>query len=95
MNIANADRSERPRAPKPPSIHVEPNFDSLNITYRWWSGKFLFLLLFCIAWDSFLIFWYSMVSMVSQGTPLDYDCISNRTCACGAWVNILHHCWFH
>jgi hypothetical protein len=56
----------QPRAPKPQSITVELNFDTLNITYRWWSAKYLFLLFFCIAWDSFLVFWYSMVS---QGAP--------------------------
>lgn len=56
----------KPRAPRPQNVTVETKFDSLNIQYRWWSPKYFFLLVFCIAWDSFLIFWYSMVS---QGAP--------------------------
>jgi hypothetical protein len=56
----------QPSAPRPQSVTVESKYDSLNIVYRWWSFKYLFLVIFCIAWDSFLIFWYSMVS---QGAP--------------------------
>jgi hypothetical protein len=60
------ESSPQPRAPKPQSVTVELNFDTLNITYRWWSAKYLFLIFFCIAWDSFLVFWYSMAS---RGAP--------------------------
>jgi hypothetical protein len=54
------------RAPRPQSVTVESQFDSLNIIYRWWSLKYIFLVVFCVAWDSFLVFWYSMVP---QGAP--------------------------
>jgi hypothetical protein len=60
------DNSSHPSAPRPQSVTVESKYDSLNIVYRWWSFKYLFLVVFCIAWDSFLVFWYSMVS---QGAP--------------------------
>jgi hypothetical protein len=56
------DSTSRPRAPKPQNVNIELDFDALNITYRWWSAKYFFLLLFCIAWDSFLVFWYGMAS---------------------------------
>ena len=32
----------------------------LIIRLRWWQWTALFLIFFCIAWDSFLVFWYSM-----------------------------------
>ncbi len=32
----------------------------LHITRRWFSSKHIFMLFFCIAWDSFLVFWYLM-----------------------------------
>jgi hypothetical protein len=60
------NNTNHPSAPRPQSVTVESKYDSLNIVYRWWSFKYLFLVVFCIAWDSFLVFWYSMVS---QGAP--------------------------
>jgi hypothetical protein len=30
----------------------------LVLVRRWFNWKFMFLLLFCVAWDSFLVFWY-------------------------------------
>jgi hypothetical protein len=29
-------------------------------SWRWFTPSVIFLVFFCIAWDSFLIFWYSM-----------------------------------
>ena len=51
---------ERPRAPKPKGVTVEDTGHTLRITRRWFSPVFVFLLFFCIAWDAFLIFWYTM-----------------------------------
>ena len=51
----------RPRAPQPESVAVTQEGGSLRIVYRWLSWKFIGLLVFCIAWDSFLIFWYTNV----------------------------------
>ena len=39
---------------------------SLEITRRWYSTKYLGLLFFCIAWDSFLVFWYTMASATGE-----------------------------
>jgi hypothetical protein len=37
----------------------------LVILRRWFSPKYVFLLFFCVVWDGFLLFWYSIV--FSQG----------------------------
>ncbi len=38
-----------------------------QISWRWFELQHIFLAFFCIAWDSFLIFWYSMAL---HGGPL-------------------------
>jgi hypothetical protein len=68
MDTYNNDSFAKPlRAPKPECVDINLDYDALNITYRWWSVKYIFLFVFCIAWDSFLIFWYSMAT---KGAPL-------------------------
>jgi len=54
-----ADR-KRAEVPMPKGIAVEQWGNDLTITRRWFSPVFVFLLFFCIAWDGFLVFWYSM-----------------------------------
>jgi hypothetical protein len=48
------------KAPMPENVSVEHRADGLRLSYRWFSGKFIFLAFFCLVWDGFLIFWYSM-----------------------------------
>ncbi len=48
------------RAPRPENVTVTQEVDGLRLEYRWFSAKYIFLILFCIAWDGFLIFWYSV-----------------------------------
>lgn len=65
---------ERLRAPRPEGIVVretdakftEPGYrnapkngGSITIVRRWFSPHFIFLTFFCVAWDAFLVFWYS------------------------------------
>lgn len=50
----------RSPVPQPASFRVEETGNGIRITWRWFAPAFLFLLFFCIAWDSFLVFWYSM-----------------------------------
>lgn len=46
---------------RPSGIVHEPGFDGeLNLRMRWFTPGLIFLLFFCIAWDGFLVFWYSM-----------------------------------
>src|SRR5262249_46570692 len=51
---------ERPRVPMPSGFKVDDTGVGLWITRRWFSGAFIFLAFFCVAWDSFLVFWYTM-----------------------------------
>lgn len=53
---------EGPRIPRPSSIRVYDAGDELVIVRRWFTPAFIFLAFFCIAWDSFLVFWFSTVT---------------------------------
>lgn len=57
----------RPRVPVPNSVRIEKDGQSAAIYQRWFSLKYIPMLFFCIAWDSFLIFWYSMA--IGEGLP--------------------------
>ena len=50
----------RPRVPVPPSVTIHREGQAARIVQRWFSLKYVPLAFFCVAWDSFLIFWYSM-----------------------------------
>jgi hypothetical protein len=47
-------------AAPPPGVRVEDLGGLLRITRRWFHPVMFFLLFFVIAWDGFLVFWYSM-----------------------------------
>ena len=49
-------------------LEISHSTFELDITYRWFSPVAFFLVFFCIFWDGFLIFWYSMGSMVEGMT---------------------------
>jgi hypothetical protein len=49
-----------PIPPKPRGVRVDDDGYRLRIRRRWFGPHYIFLLFFCIAWDAFLIFWYSM-----------------------------------
>jgi hypothetical protein len=54
--------------PMPPKFTVEELGSELVIRWSWYSHAVWFLLFFCIFWDGFLIFWYSMAFFgASQG----------------------------
>jgi hypothetical protein len=44
----------------PPGYIVDDSGQGLRIIRRWFHPVLYLLLFFCIAWDSFLVFWYSM-----------------------------------
>lgn len=65
---------ERLRAPRPDGLLVhessgsysEPGYRdaphggaSVTVTRRWFAPHYVFLAFFCVAWDGFLVFWYS------------------------------------
>jgi hypothetical protein len=50
----------KPRQPRPRNVRIEQKKGELRLVWRWFSPKYIPLAFFCIAWDAFLIFWYSM-----------------------------------
>lgn len=59
--------SERAPEPEEKRIYAAPNSvvmdqdgQSLRLVRRWFSLKYLPMAFFCVAWDGFLCFWYSM-----------------------------------
>lgn len=61
------DNSFNTKVPKPKSVDFSMDFNATNITYRWWSAKFLLLLLFCFAWDGSIFF---LINVASKGSIL-------------------------
>lgn len=58
--LAAAPARARPLAGKPEKVAISESNGELTIAYRWFSPKFIFLTLFCLFWDGFLVFWYGM-----------------------------------
>jgi hypothetical protein len=56
------------KAPIPEHISMEQTSGGLLFSYRWFSPAYIFIALFAIAWDGFLVFWYSVAT--SQNAPL-------------------------
>ena len=61
------ERKRLPR-PRPREVIVEKRDQSLVLSWRWFSLKYIPMVFFCIAWDAFLCFWYS-VALGMKGTP--------------------------
>jgi hypothetical protein len=60
--------SEILKAPMPDNIVVERTGMGLTLSYKWFSFMHIFLALFCVVWDGFLIFWYNMA--LTSDAPL-------------------------
>lgn len=45
--------------PVPSGVRVTDDGFTRRLEYRWFTPGAFFLLFFCLAWDSFLVFWYS------------------------------------
>jgi hypothetical protein len=56
------------QAPIPEHISMEQTPTGLQFSYRWFSPGFVFIALFALVWDGFLIFWYTIAT--SQDAPL-------------------------
>jgi predicted RNA-binding Zn-ribbon protein involved in translation (DUF1610 family) len=61
------ERKRLPR-PRPREVLVEKSNQSLVLSWRWFSMKYIPMVFFCVAWDAFLCFWYSMAFKM-EGTP--------------------------
>lgn len=51
----------RPKTPIPTTVRTERDENGSRIIQRWYSAKYIFMALFCVVWDGFLCFWYSIV----------------------------------
>jgi hypothetical protein len=57
---ARAAPGVTPIVPASRRLHISEFGGVLRIHWRWFAASYIFLAFFCVAWDSFLIFWYSM-----------------------------------
>lgn len=66
-SAADERTPSRPEVPLPPKVRVTKTERGIELTRRWFSPVVVFLLFFCVAWDGFLVFWYSMAFV--EGAP--------------------------
>jgi len=59
-----------PRVPRPATLIVQDEGDVRVIRRRWFRPGYLFLLFFCMAWDGFLVFWYSIGIVAGPGDEM-------------------------
>jgi hypothetical protein len=64
---ALSERETRLLRPRPRNVTLQKQGDRIELSWRWFSWKYLPLAFFCIAWDGFLCFWYSIA--FSTGAP--------------------------
>lgn len=59
----HAARHRHPRepVPLPRGLTMDETGPNLRFMRKWFSPGLFFLLVFCVIWDGFLVFWYSMV----------------------------------
>jgi len=48
------------KTPTPEAFTLNQDANGLTISYRWFSPSYIFLAFFCLFWDGFLVFWYSV-----------------------------------
>ena len=58
----------KPQVPLPDRISLKETMHGLEVRRRWFTPAALFLLFFCLIWDSFLISWYTVA--LRPGAPL-------------------------
>jgi hypothetical protein len=63
-------------APIPEGLDILQDGDAVVIRRSWFSHIVWFLIFFCIAWDSFLIFWYKMALFGSDHGPSSFHLIA-------------------
>ena len=57
---AGKQPEKRRLLPRPSNVIIQKKDGRVELSWRWFSPKYFFLLFFVIAWDGFLCFWYSM-----------------------------------
>jgi predicted RNA-binding Zn-ribbon protein involved in translation (DUF1610 family) len=64
-----AEQKPRPLAllAQPREVQVQKKGQTLSLSWRWFRWPIVFLIFFCIAWDSFLCFWYATALSTHMG----------------------------
>jgi hypothetical protein len=55
--------------PRSEKIELVDTFDRREISFRWFNIGYIFLVFFCVIWNSFLVSWYSL-ALESKNAPL-------------------------
>lgn len=53
-----AEKAIRPKIPQPKSVKVKRRGSEFTLSRSWWAPQHWFIVFFCIAWDSFLFYFY-------------------------------------
>ncbi|HKA06600.1 MAG TPA: hypothetical protein VKD71_05035 [Gemmataceae bacterium] len=78
------------RVPQPATLVVQDAGDIRVIRRRWFRPMYVFMLFFCIAWDSFLVFWYAMALTVPAGGGFDIIAIVFPICHVAVGVGLTY-----
>lgn len=70
--------------PQPPGLTVEELATGLVISRRWFTLAVIFLVPFCLVWNGFLIFWYTMA--FTTNAPLIMKLFPTLHLAVGAFL---------
>jgi len=63
----------RGSVPKPAALRITDDGWSYELSWRWFRPVHVFLVFFCVVWDSFLVFWYAMA--LGGGPPFPFNLI--------------------
>ncbi|MBV9109513.1 MAG: hypothetical protein JO306_08920 [Gemmatimonadetes bacterium] len=58
--LAAPAAAPRPAADRPGNVVISETPGGLALDYRWFSPKYIFMAFFCLFWDGFLVFWYTI-----------------------------------
>jgi hypothetical protein len=58
--LANPAPKQGEMLPRPPGMIEQQLGNTWTVTWRWFTSDVIGLLVFAVAWDAFLVFWYSM-----------------------------------
>jgi hypothetical protein len=70
--VENGSPGRPVRVPQPATVVVQEEGDVRVMRRRWFRPVYLFLLFFCIAWDSFLVFWYTIGIFGGPGGGMEW-----------------------
>jgi hypothetical protein len=74
----------RPRVSRPGSVQILKDEKGACLVQRWFSARYIFMGLFALIWDGFLVFWYSMA--IGSGAPLVFILFPALHLAVGVYI---------